>query len=48
MLKCFQKSSGGNLHKAIYKHFNNEKSQEFLAQFIQWMRLCYSKIFQTP
>ena len=41
--KMLSKSSGGNLHKAIYKHFNNEKSQEFLAQFIQWMRLCYSK-----
>lgn len=37
------KSTGGNLHKAIYKHFNNEKSQEFLAQFVQWMRLCYSR-----
>ncbi len=37
------KSAGGNLHKAIYKHFNNEKSQEFLAQFVQWMRLCYSR-----
>ena len=37
------KSAGGNLHKAIYKHLNNEKSQEFLAQFVQWMRLCYSR-----
>ena len=37
------KSAGGNLHKAIFKHFNNEKSQEFLAQFVQWMRLCYSR-----
>ena len=37
------KSVGGNLHKAIYKHLNNEKSQEFLAQFVQWMRLCYSR-----
>ena len=37
------KSAGGNLHKAIYKHFNNEKSQEFLTQFVQWMRLCYSR-----
>ena len=41
--KMLSKSAGGNLHKAIYKHLNNEKSQEFLAQFVQWMRLCYSR-----
>ncbi len=37
------KSAGTNLHKAISQHLNNEKSQEFLSLFVQWMRLCYTR-----